>query len=326
MTTDKSKTPSDDAPGVTRREAITVATGLALAAGCQSTKEGSMATAQSQAGQAAQPVKAAPRAPAIYVPHGGGPCFFMDWTMGPPDTWHRMRGWLEGLGKQWTGIKAIAVISAHWETPVVTVQTKARPALLYDYSGFPAHTYRLKWPALGAPEHARRALSLLRSAGIACAADPSRDFDHGVFVPLKVALPDAQIPTFQISLTRGLDPAAHLAVGRALAPLRDDGVLILGSGMSFHNMRAFMRPEALPASQEFDAWLDAAVADPKARGAALERWASAPKARYCHPRAEHLLPLMVVAGAAEGEAGRTIFRDQVMGVAVSATAFGSLTG
>lgn len=302
--------------GVTRREAITVATGLAFTAGCQSPQETPLPTANRAA--------SGPRAPALYLPHGGGPCFFMDWTMGPADTWDRMRGWLQTLGQQLKGVKAIAVVSAHWEAPVVTVQTKAHPGLLYDYSGFPAHTYALKWPAAGAPVHARRALSLLTAAGIACAANATRDFDHGVFVPLKVALPEAQIPTFQISLVRGLDPAAHLAIGRALAPLRDDGVLILGSGMSFHNMRAFMRPEALVASQEFDAWIDAATADPKTRGSALQGWAKAPKARYCHPREEHLMPLMVVAGAAEGEAGRAVFRDQVMGVAVSATAFGSL--
>ena len=321
MATDDPERASQAPTGVTRREALTAAASLALVAGCHP-KEAPMVTPKTRPKTPAAAARRPARAPALYLPHGGGPCFFMDWTMGPADTWARMRGWLEQMGQSLEGVEAIAVVSAHWEAPNVTVQTKSKPGLLFDYSGFPPHTYQLTWPAPGAPDHAARALELLKAAGIASAADATRDFDHGVFVPLKVALPKAQIPTFQISLVRGLDPAAHLAIGRALAPLRDEGVMILGSGMSFHNMRAFMRPDALPASQTFDAWLSTATADPATRGAALTDWAQAPQARYCHPREEHLMPLMVVAGAAEGEAGETVFRDQVMGVAVSATAFG----
>lgn len=299
----------EDPDQLTRREAIgAVAAGVALASGAQ-------------AGPARTPARAK-RLPSVYLPHGGGPCFFMDWRMGPPDTWERMRGWLQAFGRQFEGVKALCVISAHWETPQVTVQTGAAPPLLYDYSGFPPHTYQLKWPAPGAPAQAARALALLKAAGIPTATDARRGFDHGVFVPLKVAFPKAHIPTFQISLKRGLDPAAHLAIGRALAPLRDEGVLIIGSGMSFHNMRAFMRPQALAPSQTFDGWLEVVCRDPAARDQALTSWAAGPNARFCHPREEHLLPLMVVAGAGAGDAGRLLFRDEVMGVAVSAHAFG----
>lgn len=266
-----------------------------------------------------------PHLPTLYIPHGGGPCFFMDWTMGPPDTWERMRAWLQRLGERFSGVEALLVVSAHWEEPVVTVQTGERPPLFYDYYGFPPHTYELTWPAPGAPDVARRTVDLLRAAGFDVREDAERGFDHGVFVPLKVAFPEARIPTFQVSLKRGLDPAEHLAIGRALGPLRDEGVLIVGSGMSFHNMRAFMRgPEraVLEASRRFDAWLEmACTAEPEQRDAALCRWDRAPEARFCHPREEHLLPLMVAAGAAADAPGHLVFRDEVMGAQVSAIQF-----
>src|SRR5262249_8806523 len=149
------------------------------------------------------------------------------------------------------------------------------------------------------PELAARVQALLDAAGIASGADAERGLDHGVFVPLKVAFPEAQLPTVQLSLRAGLDPAEHLAIGRALAPLRDEGVLLIGSGMSYHNMRGFMKPESLAFSERFDAWLAQAVtAEPAARDAQLADWQRAPSAREAHPREEHLLPLMVAAGAA----------------------------
>ena len=199
----------------------------------------------------------------------------------------------------------------------------AAPSLIYDYSGFPEHTYALSWPAPGSPGLAARVQGLLRQAGIDSGADPSRGFDHGVFVPLKVAYPDARLPTVQLSLAAGLDPVMHMAIGRALGPLRDDGVLIVGSGMSYHNMRTFRTAAALDPSKRFDAWLTQAVcAAPHERDAALAAWARAPAARESHPREEHLLPLMVAAGAAGLDAGRSVLRDEVMGAIVSAFAFG----
>ena len=137
---------------------------------------------------------------------------------------------------------------------------------------------------------------LLQGAGIEVAEAPARGWDHGVFIPLKLVTPQADIPVAQLSLKAGLDPAEHLAAGRALAPLRDEGVLIVGSGMSWHNMRGFS-PAFTDRSAAFDAWLAETVADPARREAALARWEAAPHAREAHPREEHLIPLMVAAGS-----------------------------
>ncbi|MEZ4322278.1 MAG: class III extradiol ring-cleavage dioxygenase [Myxococcota bacterium] len=262
--------------------------------------------------------------PVFYIPHGGGPCFFMDWTMGPPDTWDRMAAWLRTLVSGLEEMpRAVVVVSAHWEEPVVTVQSGANPPMLFDYTGFPKHTYELKWPAPGHPVLAEQIATLIREAGIDVAANDHRGYDHGVFVPLLLSLPDADLPTLQISLKRGLDPAFHLALGKALAPLREEGVLIIGSGMSYHNFGGFMRPAGDADSKVFDAWMQETVAlGSTERNARLARWADAPKGRASHPREEHLLPLMVCAGAAGDSAGKTVFTDHVMGVTVSGVRFG----
>ena len=173
-----------------------------------------------------------------------------------------------------------------------------------------------------AVELAARVQQLLGDAGIEAKGDAKRGFDHGVFIPLKVAYPEPRIPTVQLSLRAGLDPTEHLAIGRALAPLRDEGVLIIGSGMSYHNMRGFMDPRTRDVSARFDDWLAKAVAaEPGERDASLAAWSSAPMARQSHPREEHLLPLMVVAGAAGADRGTQVLRDEVMGAVVSAFQF-----
>lgn len=260
------------------------------------------------------------RQPSLFIPHGGGPCFFMDWTWGPADTWHATQRFLEGLAASLPAQpKAILVVSGHWEEPAFTASAAAAPELIFDYSGFPQHTYRLTWPAPGDPALAMRVANLLRSAGLAAATSSTRGFDHGVFVPLKVAFPQAQIPVLSLSLAESLDPALHLAAGRALAPLRKEGVLIVGSGMSFHNLRAYLRPETLERSRAFDNWLTAAVSAPAPqRDLALTHWREAPFALYAHPREEHLLPLMVAAGAGGDAPGTSIFHDDPMGAALSA--------
>ena len=264
------------------------------------------------------------RMPTFFIPHGAGPCFFMDWTMGPEDTWDKLAAWLRSIdGSLPEPPRALLVVSAHWETPVPSVLAAAHPPLLFDYSGFPPHTYQLTWPAPGAPDLAKRITELLAAAGIESKTDTTRGFDHGVFIPLKVAYPDANVPTVQLSLRAGLDPSAHLAIGRALAPLRDEGVLVIGSGLSFHNMRAIMTGSGGPASTAFDGWLSGVVAkDAAARDADLAAWSDAPAGRESHPREEHLLPLMVAAGAADGDRGEVVFRDVAMGMTISAVRFG----
>jgi aromatic ring-opening dioxygenase catalytic subunit (LigB family) len=216
----------------------------------------------------------------------------------------------------------MVVVSGHWEEPSFTASAAAHPELIFDYYGFPEHTYRLTWPAPGDPELARRVTDLLSSAGLPAASSETRGYDHGIFVPLKVAIPGAEIPVVPLSLASSLDPKLHLAAGRALAPLRDEGVLIVGSGMSFHNLRAYMRPETVERSRAFDAWLSKAVERPAAqREAELAKWRAAPFAQYAHPREEHLLPLMVAAGAGGEAPGRKVFGDEPMGAAISAYRF-----
>lgn len=265
------------------------------------------------------------RQPVLFVPHGGGPWPFvqMPGFVSPRDV-ETMGAYLRELPRRLaTPPRALLVVSAHWEETVPTVMTAARPPILYDYGGFPPEAYEIEWPAPGAPALAERVLLLLGEAGIPARADARRGFDHGTFIPFKVSWPEADVPTIQLSLKAGLDPGEHLAIGRALAPLRDEGVLILGSGMSYHNMRGFRSPSAHGVSRLFDAWLEeAATAEPAARERLLRDWASAPAARQAHPREEHLLPLMVVAGAAGTDAGRVTFRDDWMGVRISAFQFG----
>ena len=260
--------------------------------------------------------------PTLYIPHGGGPCFFMDWS--PPDEWDKMAAWLSSLAESiGARPRALVIISAHWEEPEVSVMTNPNPPLLYDYYGFPEHTYRLSYEAPGEPVLAARLAELLEVAGIPSRSDPVRGFDHGVFVPMKLVYPQADIPIVQVSLKSGLDPQTHLAIGRALAPLRSEGALIIGSGMSYHNLASGHSPQLSKLSHVFDEWLsEACVATPATRSAQLCDWESAVGAREAHPREEHLLPLMVVAGAAENEIGRRIHRDRVLNAAISGFQFG----
>ncbi len=265
------------------------------------------------------------RQPVVYLPHGGGPWPFVD-GLGDPAELSALAGYLRALPRLGpTAPRAVLMISAHWEESLPTVSASPRPPMLYDYTGFPAESYQVTWNAPGDPALAARVRSLLGAAAIDSAASADRGFDHGTFVPMKVAWPEADIPTVQLSLQAGLDPAAHLRLGQALAPLRDEGVLLLGSGMSYHNLRAFFRDraEATAASAAFDAWLGETVArDPADRALRLQRWAQAPAARRAHPREEHLLPLMVIAGAAGEDLGRVGWQGQLMAARISAHHFG----
>ena len=245
--------------------------------------------------------------------------------MGPPDTWHGMAKFLQQVASTLpTKPKAIVIISGHWEEAEVTINAAAHPSLLYDYYGFPKETYELKYDAPGSPELAEQVHELLAQAGIPSRFDKQRGLDHGVFVPLKLVYPAADIPIVQVSLVRGLDPAQHIELGRALAPLRKQGVLIVGSGMSYHNLGKFGDPSALKGSVEFDDWLDDSIreSDVERRNQRLIEWEKAPSARAAHPTEEHLIPLMVAAGAGGTDEGKRIYSEPVAGSAISAFQFG----
>jgi aromatic ring-opening dioxygenase catalytic subunit (LigB family) len=165
---------------------------------------------------------------------------------------------------------------------------------------------------------------MIRGAGLAAHLDETRGFDHGTFAPMAVIYPDASVPTYQVSLQKGYDPETHLKLGRALAPLREEGVLIVGSGLSYHNLRRF-GPAAKEPSTAFDTWLgDAMAAAPDARRAALLNWEKAPFARVCHPEEDHFIPLMVAVGAAEDEKATRVYHDVNLfgGVTASSYRFG----
>jgi aromatic ring-opening dioxygenase catalytic subunit (LigB family) len=205
---------------------------------------------------------------------------------------------------------AILIVTAHWEAPVPSFTSGASPALIYDYYGFPPETYALQYAAPGQPALAAKAAQLLVQAGFSARTDAEYGWDHGVFIPLKVMYPEANIPVVAMSLQDDLDPGLHCQLGRALSSLRDEGVLILGSGMSYHNLRDFAGQA--PASYAFHDWLDQALSGNWAsRTDQLSHWRVAPGGVASHPREEHLLPLMVASGAGTDAPGRAIWRGEI---------------
>jgi len=266
------------------------------------------------------------RLPTYYLSHGGGPWPWMK------DRFGRMFGALEeslvGVRRELgSAPRAVLVISGHWEADGFRVASSPRPPMIYDYYGFPEATYHIRYDAPGSPELAARVQDLLVAGGVAAGLDPERGFDHGVFSLLKPIYPDADMPIVQLSMNANYDPALHLKVGELLAPLRDEGVVIVGSGASYHDMRGSRDGTGGPASHAFDAWLTETLveADSQARRAGLERWAAAPGGRQAHPSEDHLIPLMVAAGAAGGDPGVRIYHEaDFMGsIAISSFRFGS---
>ncbi len=250
---------------------------------------------------------------AIYISHGGGPMPLLN------DPSHRkMVSFLKGLGPELEKPEGILVISAHWEEVIPTVIVSDNPPLLYDYYGFPEESYSISYPADGNPGLAKQVQDLLKDKGIGSASEDERGLDHGVFIPLTLLFPDADIPVTQLSLVRGLRPEDHLAMGEALKPLMDQNILIVGSGFSFHNMTAFgwePTEDKDAGNDEFQDWLIECCASPitpEERRERLSSWNKAPHARYCHPREEHLLPLHVCSAMA-GREGKVIFDDYILG-------------
>jgi aromatic ring-opening dioxygenase catalytic subunit (LigB family) len=263
------------------------------------------------------------RMPVVFVPHGGGPWPFVETGLGARSELDTLADYLRSLRNlPRVAPRTLLVVSAHWEEPVPTVMTSAHPPMLYDYYGFPPEAYRITWAAPGSPAVAARVRVLLESAGFKTSEDPDRGFDHGTFVPMKLAYPEANVPTLQLSLRSGLDPQEHIAIGRALTPLRDEGVFIVGSGMTYHNLRAFT-PQAAGAAEAFDRWLRSTVTlNEKERTEGLAQWSKAPAARIAQPREEHLLPLMVAAGAAGADIGQIPYNGTIAGLRLSACQFG----
>lgn len=263
--------------------------------------------------------------PTYFLSHGGGPWPFMKEQYGA--TYDVLEASLAALPAQLgERPKAVLVVSSHWEERTPTLSSGAWPAMIYDYSGFPAHTYQVQYKAPGSPAVAERACALLRAAGIEAELDATRGFDHGTYSMLYPIYPEADVPVVQLSLRHGFDPLAHLQMGRALAPLRREGVLILGSGLSYHNLRQF-GPGGQLASRAFDEWLQFSLLTlpPAERTAAILNWSGAPYARMAHPREEHLMPLMVVLGAAEQEEAACVYHEDAFfgSLAISSFRFGA---
>ena len=258
--------------------------------------------------------------PVLYLPHGGGPLPILG------DKGHEeMVSFLKEIVAKLGEPSAIGVISAHWEEEQATITSNSHPEILYDYYGFPAEAYTIQYAAPGNPGLAKEMYTLLMASGIPARLDEQRGFDHGLFVPLKLMYPKAQIPCIQLSLLKNLDPRKHIALGKAIASLREKNILIIGSGMSFHNLKTFFTHD-IDSSREndaFDQWLIETCTHPEIsseqREQQLIEWEKAPFARFCHPREEHLLPLHVCFGiaCAGSPIGKVVFNGQIMGKKVT---------
>lgn len=257
--------------------------------------------------------------PVLFLSHGGGPMPLLG-----DASHHQLIQFTQEITQTFAKPSAILVISAHWEEDKPTITSSVSPPLIYDYNGFPKESYEIKYPAPGAPALASKVLNLLKNAGMDTELDDQRGFDHGVFVPLKLMYPQADIPCVQLSLVNNLQPRQHIQIGKALADLRQENVLIIGSGFTFHNMRAFFSPatkESQAMNTAFEQWLIDTCSGNQYSEAQREQrlinWDSAPAARYCHPREEHLLPLLVCYGVA-GVAAKQVFALEILGKMSSA--------
>ena len=262
------------------------------------------------------------RLPTLFLSHGGGP---WPWVDGMKDLFTRSAQAFAAIpGTLPEAPKAVLMITGHWEAPGFAVSTGEHPPMDYDYSGFPPHTYTLQYPAPGDPALAARVMALMQAQGLPCTGDPTRGYDHGTFVPLHFMFPQANVPVVLLSLKQGYNVADHLRAGQAIAPLRDEGVLIVGSGLTFHNMRGFGHPSSTPVAQAFEQYLHDTITQPSAtlRHQSLMNWTQAPGARQAHPREDHLLPLMVAVGAAGDDPGERFLLEHALEVDMGSYRFG----
>lgn len=252
--------------------------------------------------------------PIVFVSHGGGPLPLLN-DPGHADMLRVFQLLKQQLADNTEQPRALLFISAHWEADPIALTSAAQPSLLYDYHGFPPASYALKYPVAGAPELAQTIQQRLSQHGISAQLNSQRGLDHGVFVPALLLFPEADIPCLQLSLHPNLDPHLHLQIGTVLTELAAEGVMIIGSGYSFHNMRAFFGPADAQGdafNKSFEDWLDNALASNHA-AQQLAQWQQAPGARYCHPREEHLMPLLVCVGAAESHQLASSWRFTALG-------------
>ena len=242
--------------------------------------------------------------PTIFVNHGGGPLPLLGRQPALANHMKQVRSLLDSKPA------AIVVFSAHWESDLVRISSSPQPSMLYDYSGFPPESYEYQYPAPGSPDLAAKIRDLLGDNGIQSELDDQRGFDHGVFVPLMLMYPEADIPVVAVSLHNSLAADTNMAIGQALAPLREDNILLLGSGYTFHNMHAFFNPteKTYQAAKDFNSWLKDTIMS-NDRLERLQQWEQAPGARVCHPREEHLLPLLMTAAAADGSSANLIYES-----------------
>ncbi len=264
------------------------------------------------------------RQPVYFISHGGGP---WPWMPDPAGNYVKLAQALRGIPASLPQApRAILMVSAHWITrDKLKVSGHPQPGMVYDYHGFPADTYDIHYTSPGSPRLAARVHTLLSASDIPIVEDSRRGYDHGAFVPAYVMFPRAQTPMVQLSINANYDPAWHHALGVALQPLRDENILIIGSGLSFHNMKGFNAVGAEPSAQ-FDAWLQDTLACPTApeRKALLSRWEQAPAARICHPMEDHLVPLFVANGAAGDDTATCFHHDTEVfgGLTISSFRFG----
>ncbi len=262
------------------------------------------------------------RLPTFFLSHGGGPWPFID---GVRDQYAVTEAAFRSIPQTLPEKpKAALVITGHWEERVFTVSTAEQPPMIYDYHGFPEHTYHIQYQAPGSPALATRVRELLQQAGIPCAENAAHGFDHGTFVPMSLMYPDANVPVVLLSMKANYDVSEHIAAGQALQSLRDEGVLIIGSGLTYHNMRGFGQAGSMNTSVVFENYLHDAITstDEALRARKLQQWQHAPEARLAHPQEDHLMPLMVAAGAAGKDAGERFVLDTVMNVVMASYRFG----
>jgi aromatic ring-opening dioxygenase catalytic subunit (LigB family) len=265
------------------------------------------------------------RLPTYFLSHGGGPWPWMKHLR--PGVYDQLEASLRDVRReQGQAPYAVLMISGHWEANSFLLSSAARPPMYYDYSGFPEHTYHIRYDAPGEPALAETVRTMLDRGGMPTGLDPQRGYDHGTFSLMHPLYPEAELPLVQLSMKADFDPAEHIRIGELIAPLRDEGVLIIGSGFSYHNIQGLIGGTGATTSAAFDGWLNDTLvgASPDERQKRLIDWCAAPSARAAHPREDHLIPLMVAVGAAGDDAGTRIYHqsDFMGSVTVSSYRFG----